>query len=186
MVTNNEIGAREAKRLRKAGHHPGDPEWEAKGVFEYVCRPRVSTVVTGKRPDGSEYSDGIAANVEFFKLTYLDPGRVRRGREFETIAPLMWLEGGATGDRINEIPEDGWGLTEAYGVLFTIDALTPFAAAVSKAAAEGQPPRVLFIITDSPTEYQQAVERLPVGIETVRLYEDYLSNYTINIEGGAR
>ena len=60
LVTNNEIGAKEAKRLRKVGHHPGDPEWEAKGVFEYVCRPRVSTVVTGRRPDGSEYLGGAA------------------------------------------------------------------------------------------------------------------------------
>lgn len=186
LITNNEIGAREAKRLRKAGCHPGDPTWEAKGVFEYVCRPRVSTVVTGKRPDGSKYSDGLEANVEFFNLTYLDPGRVRRGREFEAVAPLMWLEGGARGDRIDEVPAVGWALTEAYGVLFSIDALTPFATAVATAAATETPPQVLFIITDSPTEYQQAVERLPVGIETVRLYEDYLSNYTINIEGGAR
>jgi adenine-specific DNA-methyltransferase len=98
----------------------------------------------------------------------------------------MWLEGGARGDRIDEVPDDGWALTEAYGVLFSIDALVPFATAVATAAVNETPPQVLFIITDSPTEYQQAVERLPVGVETVRLYEDYLSNYTINIEGGAR
>ncbi|MFG2021068.1 site-specific DNA-methyltransferase [Actinomadura geliboluensis] len=186
LVTNNELGAREAKRLRNEDFHPGDPEWESKGVFEYVCRPRISTVVTGTRPDGSKYSDGLAANVEFFRLTYLDPGRVRRGREYGPVAPLMWMEGGARGERVDEIPDDGWALTESYGVLFSIDALTPFANAVAKAAAGDAPPQVLFIITDSPTEYQTAVERLPTGIETVRLYEDYLSNYTINIPGGAR
>jgi adenine-specific DNA-methyltransferase len=186
LVTNNEVGAQEAKRLRKEGRHPGDPEWEAKGVFEYVCRPRVSTVVSGKRPVGSEYSDGLAANVEFFNLSYLDPGRVRRGNEYEAVAPLMWLEGGARGERINSVPEDGWALTESYGALFTVDALAPFAEAVAKAAADERPPSILFVITDSPTEYQQACERLPVGIETVRLYQDYLSNYTINIEGGVR
>ena len=27
---------------------------------------------------------------------------------------------------------------------------------------------------------------LPVGIETVQLYEDYLSNFIVNVEGGAR
>ena len=31
LVTNNEVGAKQAKELRKAGHHPGDPEWEAHG-----------------------------------------------------------------------------------------------------------------------------------------------------------
>ena len=186
LVTNNEVGSKQAKVLRKAGHHPGDPEWEAKGVFEYVTRPRISTVVTGKRSDGSVYSEGLAANVEFFDLIYLDPGMVRRGREFETISPLLWLEAGATGERISTIPDTGWALTSHYGVLFTIDALKPFAAAVTKAATDETPPSVLFVVTDSPTEYQHAVERLPIGITTVRLYEDYLTNYTVNTDGGPR
>ncbi|UYF97182.1 site-specific DNA-methyltransferase (plasmid) [Rhodococcus aetherivorans] len=186
LVTNNEVGAKEAKNLRKSGFHPGDPEWEKHGVFEYVCRPRISTVVTGKRPNGSVYSDGFKANVEMFDLTYLDPGMVRRGHEFKPVAPLMWLEGGARGPRIDEVPDKGWVLSAHYGVLFDIDVLTEFAGAVVDASTTGAPPTVLFIITDSEAEYQEAVSRLPVGIETVQLYEDYLSNYTININGGAR
>lgn len=186
LVTNNEVGAAEAKKLRKSGLHPGDAQWEASGVFEYVCRPRVSTVVTGKRPDGSTYSDGLLTNVEMFDLTYLDPGMVRRGHEFESVAPLMWLEGGARGPRIDEIPDEGWALTDSYGVLFDVDTLTAFADAVTNAATTGTPPSVVFVITDSDAEYQQAVQRLPVGIDTVQLYEDYLSNYTINVTGGVR
>lgn len=186
LVTNNEVGAPAAKALRKVGLHPGDEEWEARGVFESVCRPRISTVVTGTRPDGSVFSDGIAANVELFDLTYLDPSSVRRGQEFTAVAPLLWLEGGARGGRIEALPEAGWALADVYGVLFDIDALTEFTAAVATATIDGRAPAVLFVITDSPAEYQQAVERLPVGIETVQLYEDYLSNYTINTAGGTR
>lgn len=186
LVTNNEVGAQQAKALRKAGHHPGAPEWEAQGVFEYVARPRISTVVTGRRPDGSAYSDGLPANVELFDLTYLDPGMVRRGREFEAIAPLLWIEAGAVGERIGAIPDTGWALTSSYGVLFNTDVLAPFAAAVAEAAKSESPLTVVFIVTDSPAEYQTAADRLPVGIETVRLYQDYLSNYTINVEGGPR
>lgn len=186
LVTNNEVGSKQAKALRKDGHHPGDPEWEAMGVFEYVTRPRVSAVASGKRPDGSIYSDGLPANVEFLKMTYLDPGMVRRGREFEAIAPLLWLEGGALGERILEEPEAGWALTEHYGILFTVDAMAPFAVVVAEAAQAERAPRVVFIITDSPTEFQAAAERIPVGVDTVRLYESYLANYTINVLGGAR
>ncbi|ART70521.1 site-specific DNA-methyltransferase [Mycobacterium dioxanotrophicus] len=186
LVTNNEVGAADAKKFRSEGVHPGDEQWAARGVFEYVCRPRISTVVTGKRPDGSVYSDGIAANVEMFDLTYLDPSAVRRGQEFTSVAPLFWLEGGARGERIEAVPDEGWAVTDAYGVLFDIDALTGFAAVVADAAIAGRAPAVLFIITDSPAEYQQAVERLPVGIDAVQLYEDYLSNYTINTVGDAR
>ncbi|CAN5176412.1 hypothetical protein BH18ACT9_BH18ACT9_05380 [soil metagenome] len=186
LVTNNEVGAKQAKELRKAGHHPGDPEWEAKGVFEYVTRPRISTVVTGERPDGSTYSDGLETNVEFLDLIYLDPGMVRRGREFEAIAPLLWLRAGAAGERIDEVPESGWALTSSYGILFEIGALAAFAAVVSEAAIAGRTPDLLFVVTDSETEYQHGVERIPVGIETIQLYEDYLSNFTVNVEGGVR
>lgn len=186
LVTNNEVGAKQAKELRKAGNHPGDPEWEALGVFEYVTRPRISTVVTGKRPDGSAYSDGLPANVEFLDLTYLDPGMVRRGREFQAIAPLLWLRAGAVGERIDSIPETGWALTPSYGVLFDLDGLAQFAAAVADVAIGAAVPVLVFVVTDSETEYQHAVERLPVGIETVQLYEDYLSNFTVNVEGGVR
>lgn len=186
LVTNNEVAVKEAKAMRATEIHPGDPEWEARGVFEYACRPRISTVVTGKRPDGSKYSDGLAANVEFFNLIYLDPGKVRRGSEYEAVAPLMWLEGGAQGEQIDEIPDTDWALTESYGVLFSIDALKPFSAAVAKAATSSHVPRVVFIITDSTTEYQIAVEQLPVGIDTVQLYTDYLRNHNIDIDGRAR
>ncbi len=186
LVTNNEVGAKQAKELRKAGHHPGSPEWEARGVFEHVTRPRVSTVVTGKRPDGSTYSEGLAANVEMFELTYLDPGTVRRGSEFAAIAPLLWLEAGATGERIDEVPEAGWALTPAYGILTDLDALAPFAEAVAAAALDGRPPCLVFVVTDSETEYRHAVERLPIGVETAQLYQDYLANYTVNTESSAR
>ncbi|NWJ69156.1 site-specific DNA-methyltransferase [Pseudonocardia sp. ICBG1122] len=186
LVTNNEVGARQATALRKDGQHPGDPEWETLGVFEHVTRPRISTIVTGERPDGFRYSDGLKANVEMFDVTYLDPGTVRRGREFSAIAPLMWIEGGARGGRISDEPEAGWALTPFYGVLTTIDALASFADAVASAAVQDQAPAVVFIVTDSPTEYQHAVERLPVGVETVQLYQDYLANYTINVERSTR
>ncbi|WP_062894983.1 site-specific DNA-methyltransferase [Mycobacterium avium] len=186
LVTNNELSATEAKKLRKAGLHPGDAEWESKGIFEYVCRPRISTVVTGKRPDGSEYSPGLPANVEMLELVYLDSSAVRRGIEFSKLAPLLWLQGGARGDRIETDPGCGWALTGTYGVLFEIDALVAFADAVTDAATTGEPPSVLFIVTDSVAEYQQAVERLPVGIDTVQLYEDYLLNYADNFAGGVR
>ena len=98
----------------------------------------------------------------------------------------MWLEAGARGPRIDRIPDGGWALTDAYGVLFDIDALSAFIAAVADSSANGAAPLVVFVITDSDAEYQRAVERLPIGVDTVQLYEDYLSNYTINIAGGAR
>jgi len=184
LVTNNEVGRAVAGALRKAGHHPGDPDWESEGVFNKVTRNRLRTVATGIRPDGSPYAGALAANVEFFDLAYLDPGSVRRGREFDAVAPLLWLQAGATGVRIDAEPEDGWALTPAYGVLFDVDALASFADAVSEAAMDECAPRVVFVVTDSPTEFQHAVERLPTGVATVRLYDDYLASCTTAEDNG--
>jgi len=186
LVTNNEVSIDAAKALRGADRHPGDPEWEREGVFEAVTVPRITTVVTGKKPTGAPYGGPLSANVEFLRLTYLDPGTVRRGREFQAIAPLLWMRAGAVGERVDAIPESRWALTPSYGILFDIDALSPFAAAVSDSAIADAAPALVFVVTDSETEYQHAVERLPVGIETVQLYEDYLSNFTVNVEGGVR
>lgn len=184
LVTNNEVGAKQAKELRKAGHYPGDPEWEELGVFEYVTRPRVATVVTGTRPDGSTYSDGLPANVDFLELTYVDEGEARRGRAFEEIAPLLWLEAGATGERIDEIDPSGWALTSAYGLLFEMDALKPFADAVTERAMADDLPAVIFVVTDSPTELRVVIERLPIGCKVRRLYESYVERFALGVDGG--
>ena len=36
------------------------------GICESVTFPRVKTVITGKRPDGKQYSDGIPANLKYY------------------------------------------------------------------------------------------------------------------------
>ena len=51
-------------------------------------------------------------------------------------------------------------LTPSYGILFDLDGLTEFATAVADAAIGGAVPSLLYVVTDSETEYQHAVERL--------------------------
>lgn len=41
-------------------------------IAEEVTYPRVKTVITGKREDGSKYSGGIPANLRYFKTTFID------------------------------------------------------------------------------------------------------------------
>lgn len=170
LVTNNEVGSTVAKKLRKEGHRRGDPEWESRGVFERVTRPRITAVVTGERPDGTSYGDTVAGNVEFLRLAYLDPGALRRGAEFAAIAPVLWLENGATGDRVDADPGTGWALTERYGVLFDIDAFGDFAEAVE--SHEGV--QRVYVVTDSPAQARALVRRLPATVSVTRLYDDVI------------
>src|SRR5690606_33166008 len=109
MVTNNEVSADEAKQLRERGLRPGDPEWEALGIFEHITRPRVEAAITGRTPDGTpivgDYkftdefpmADGFEENAAFFELRYPDPDDIDLGLAFDDLAPLLWLRAGGVG-----------------------------------------------------------------------------------------
>ena len=179
VVTNNEVGIDVAKSLRKAGRWPGDPEWEARGVFESVTIPRVSTVATGLRVDGTRFDNAVPSNVDFYRLTYLDPDRVSGAREFEAIAPLLWMMAGSPADMIATEPEEGFAVTSAYAVLSDTDATEDFLKAI---VAQPQPPALVFVVTDSPSEFEYISGLLPDASKPVRLYEEYLRNFLVNVE----
>ena len=61
LVTNNE-----ARGKTNAG---------AEGIAEKVTYPRIKTVITGIRPDGTKYSDGIPANLRYFKTDFVEKGK---------------------------------------------------------------------------------------------------------------
>ncbi|EIU3493043.1 site-specific DNA-methyltransferase [Pseudomonas aeruginosa] len=185
-VTNNEVAADEQKKLREAGLRPGDAEWEKNGICDYITKPRVATAITGKTPDGEpikgDYkftdefpmADGFEENAEFFTLTYETPVSVNYNLAFNRIAPLLWLRAGARGGRIDRLPSDGWAVADAYGLLNQVDAATPFI----KALAEADGIRIAYIVTDDDRRFQAIAKRLPDGVEPVRLYESYLTNFS--------
>ncbi|MGH8460058.1 MAG: DNA methyltransferase, partial [Stenotrophobium sp.] len=184
-VTNNEVGADEQKALRAQGLRAGDTEWEALGICDYITKPRVQAAITGKTPDGQpikgDYkftdefpmADGFAENAEFFTLTYESPLAVSYQTAFAHIAPLLWLRAGSRGRRIEKLPADGWDVAEAYGLLTELDCATDFLKAVRKA----DDLRIAYLVTDDERRFQTLARRLPEGVEAVRLYESYLTNF---------
>lgn len=185
-VTNNEVAADEQKKLREAGLRPGDAEWEKWGICDYITKPRVAAAITGKTSDGEpikgDYkftdefpmADGFEENAEFFTLTYETPVSVNYNLAFNRIAPLLWLRAGARGSRIDRLSGDGWAVADAYGLLSNVDAATPFIKALAKAAEI----RIAYIVTDDDRRFQAIAKRLPDGVEPVRLYESYLTNFS--------
>lgn len=187
-VTNNEVSADEQKKLRKKGLRPGDPEWEALGICDYITKPRVTAAITGRRPDGQaikgDYkftdefpmSDGFEENAAFFTLTYESPLSVRHGRAFDRVAPMLWLRAGSQGRIITSLGKHGWGVSDVYAVLENFDAAAEFFSAL----AESVDIRTVFFITDDDAVFQMACRKLPEGVEPVRLYSSYLQNFEIN------
>ena len=184
-VTNNEVAADEQQALRERGLRPGDAEWEEHGICDYITKPRVAAAITGKTPDGEpikgEYkftdefpmADGFEENAEFFTLTYETPVAVNHHMAFSRIAPLLWLRAGSRGRRIDKLPTTGWEVADAYGLLTELDRATPFLNAMKKTAGVC----VAFIVTDDDRRFQSLAQRLPQGVEAVRLYESYLTNF---------
>lgn len=185
-VTNNEVAADEQKALHEQGLRPGDADWEKHGICDYITKPRVQAAITGKTPDGEpikgDYkftdefpmAEGFEENAEFFTLTYEAKEAVNHNLAFARIAPLLWLRAGAYGKRIDKLPADGWAVVEAYGLLAEVDQATPFIKAVNKA----QGLRIAYIVTDDDRRFQAIAKRLPDGVEPIRLYESYLTNFT--------
>ena len=185
-VTNNEVAADEQKALREQGLRPGDAEWEKYGICDYITKPRVAAAITGKTPDGEpikgDYkftdefpmAEGFDENAEFFTLTYEARTADNHNLAYARIAPLLWLRAGAQGARIDKLPASGWAVADTYGLLTDIDAATPFVDAVSQALGL----RIAYIVTDDDRRFQAIAKRLPKGVEPVRLYESYLTNFS--------
>jgi adenine-specific DNA-methyltransferase len=184
-VTNNEVAANEHNKLREQGLRPGDVEWEKNGICDYITKPRVAAAITGKTPDGEpikgDYkftdefpmAEGFEENAEFFTLTYETPVSVSYNLAFNRIAPLLWLRAGARGSRIDKLLSDGWAVADSYGLLSNVDTATPFIKALAK--VDGI--RIAYIVTDDDRRFQAIAKRLPGGVEPVRLYESYLTNF---------
>nr|WP_276559496.1 DNA methyltransferase [Aeromonas salmonicida] len=185
-VTNNEVAADEQKALREQGLRPGDAEWEKHGICDYITKPRVAAAITGKTPAGEpikgDYkftdefpmADGFEENAEFFTLTYEAKSAVNHNLAYARIAPMLWLRAGAQGRCIEKLPPGGWAVADTYGLLTEVDQVTPFIDAVS--AESGL--RIAYIVTDDDRRFQAIAKRLPDGVEPVRLYESYLSNFS--------
>ncbi|MFM1699768.1 site-specific DNA-methyltransferase [Aeromonas salmonicida] len=185
-VTNNEVAADEQKALREQGLRPGDAEWEKHGICDYITKPRVAAAITGKTPAGEpikgDYkftdefpmADGFEENAEFFTLTYEAKNAVNHNLAYARITPMLWMRAGAQGRRIDKLPPEGWAVADTYGLLTEVDQATPFIHAVSQASGL----RVVYIVTDDERRFQAIAKRLPDGVEPVRLYESYLSNFS--------
>ena len=188
-ITNNEVAAEEQIALVKDGLRPGDDDWEKLGICEYLTKPRIAAAITGKTPNGEDIDgdykftdefpmrDGFEENAEFFTLTYETPLAVSHNLAFQRIASLLWMRAGAEGRRIENIPKEGWEVTDAYGLLVDLDCSAKFCDVVKAQAGI----RIAFIVTDDDRRFQSVARHLPDDVEAVRLYESYLSNFRYSI-----
>ncbi|MCX7015970.1 MAG: DNA methyltransferase [Candidatus Sumerlaeota bacterium] len=190
LVTNNEVAANLAVRLKKEGTEPGSAEYEKQGICAAVTWPRVEAILLGRRRDKTrlpgQYLDGRAMslgfeeNAQYLKLDFLDPGEVKRGESYEAILPILWMMAGASGD---------FQLSKGSGkhhfpkgcpfcVLLREDHFKEFAAKL----AERPDITHVFLVTDSVEAFHEMGSRIGKDKRCVQLYKSYLDNFKINLE----
>jgi adenine-specific DNA-methyltransferase len=64
-------------------------------------------------------------------------------------------------------------VADTDGILFDLDHAAAFAQAVEKVVRL----RLAFVVTDDDRRFQSVARQLPGGVEVLRLYESYLSNF---------
>lgn len=127
-----------------------------------------------KRP----LKDGFPANLEYFKLDFLDPAEVQMGRQFAAILPVLWMMAGARGP-LPDAPDPH--------APWLIPADCPFAVLIQEKRfkefyrhIEGRDDLThVFIVTNSASTYHNLREEIEVP-HVVQLYKDYLQNFKIN------
>lgn len=187
-ITNNEVSVEEQVTLREQGFRPGDAEWEAFGICDFITKPRLTAAITGntqlgkpirgKYNFGEEFpmSEGFEENAAFFTLTYEAHLSVRHNRAFSRVAPMLWLRAGSKGRLIDTLGERGWAVAEVYGVLRNLDRVDDFVRAVEHAENVS----TAFVVTDDDGAFQMVCRELSSRVTPIRLYESYLQNFQIN------
>lgn len=134
-----------------------------------------------QEPQTIPMAEGFEANVEFFKLGFLDKNAIAMGRQFREILPLLWLKAGANGMRptlenddvppMLILPENGLAILtdEAW--------FDDFSTQVKDLKGKID---TVFIVTDSEPAFLEMTNQLQ-GIKAYQLYRDYLDNFRINL-----
>lgn len=134
--------------------------------------------ITIAEPFKRPMSEGFAANVEYFKLGFLDKNSVSLGQQFHEILPLLWLKAGAVGERPEldgiELPDMLILPQNSFAVLLDEDCYGKF----SEALLDVGKIETVYFVTNS----EEAFREMSDGIEatyTYQLYRDYIDNFVI-------
>jgi len=121
---------------------------------------------------------GFPANLEYFKLDFLDPTEVQMGRQFAAILPILWTMAGARGP-LPAAPDSHspWLIPKdcPFAVLIQERRFKDF----HRHIAERHDLTHIFIVTNSRETYHNLREEVDAP-HVLQLYKDYLENFKIN------
>lgn len=124
---------------------------------------------------------GFTANLDYFKLDFLEPTEVAMGRQFVAILPMLWMMAGAKGSRPEAPdPHAHWLIPEGcpFVVLMREGRFREFLVKIKDRTDLTH----VFLVTNSDSAYHDMRDDLPEHVEAVQLYKNYLDNFKINTQ----
>lgn len=123
--------------------------------------------------------DGHEANLDYFRLDFLDPQEIQMGRQFSAILPILWLMAGSSGSLPK--PPDAhapWFIPDgcSFAVLMQETKYKEFLRKIN----DRSDITYLFIVTNSQDTVFRLRSEWPKA-QVVQLYKDYLENFRINL-----
>ena len=124
--------------------------------------------------------EGFSANLEYFRLNFLEKDHVALGRQFREILPILWLRSGAVGSR-PEFPTNrpipAMLLPKGNSFAVLVDE-TKFPDFVNRLTDRNNLTHV-YLVTNSEEAFQEMSGQLKFP-NVIQLYRDYLENFVIN------
>lgn len=124
-------------------------------------------------------SEGFEANVEYFKLGFLDKTAVKIGRQFKELLPILWMKSGSVGPRPiiegESIPDMLVLPINKMAILVNENKFYDFKEQVDQHSEI----EYVYIVTNYEQGYRSKISQLNVS-NTYQLYRDYLDNFRIN------
>ena len=123
-------------------------------------------------------SEGFKANVEYFRLDFLDRNSVSLGLRFNEILPLLWLKSGAIGKRpeLQNGDEADMLILSENGFAVLIDE-TKFAKFKNSLQKENKI-QIVFYVTNSEESFHEMSSKVNIK-QTYQLYRDYIDNFVL-------
>ena len=122
---------------------------------------------------------GFSANLEYFRLDFLDPQEVQMGRQFAAILPILWMMAGARGTRPQAPDAHAPWLLPVGCPFVVLMQETRFKEFVRHVESRTDLTHV-FIVTNSQDTVYKLRNEWP-ALRVVQLYKDYLENFRINL-----
>jgi adenine-specific DNA-methyltransferase len=142
-----------------------------------AAAPGSKRSVEGENP----LSDGLEANLSYFRLEYLDPNTVEAGRRLNELLPTLWLMSAARGEVTTTSADPDFLIPDGsrFALLIRASAFKRFRLALERRSDV----RWVFIVEDSAEGFAEMSRLLPEWVpvgQRVRLYRAYLDNFNIN------